>query len=148
MIISIQSKGEKCLYNLVNEDDFKYTMQDVSKYYFGARLGYKDILADEMAPFKFKTIVERYIIKDMDPATTLESHLYYLTEEDYEWRVYKQLKSKVRVSQLKKGSKDHYQEKVYTMDQLAAISPSEKEEAGMIVRELIVSKLALFAFSV
>ncbi|SDB38806.1 hypothetical protein [Butyrivibrio sp. INlla16] len=136
------------MYNIVNEDDFKYTMQDVSKYYFGARLSYTEILADEMAPFKFKTIVERYIVKDMDPATTLESHLYYLAEEDFQFQVFKQLKAKVRVSQLRKGSSDHYQEKVYTMNQLAAITPSEKEEAGMIVRELIVSKLALFAFSV
>lgn len=136
------------MYNIVNEDDFKYSMQDASKYYFGARMSYQNILADEMAPFKFKTIVERYIIKDLDPATTLESHLYHLTQEDYEWRVFKQLKSKVRVSQLKKGSKDHYQEKVYTMDQIAAISASEKEEAGMIIRELVISKLALFAFFV
>ncbi len=136
------------MYNIVNEDDFKYTMQDVSKYYFGARLSYTDILADEMAPFKFKTIVERYIARDTDPSTTLESHLYYLTEEDSEYRVYKQLKSKVRVSQLRKGSADHYQEKIYTMNELAAISSSEKEELGMIIRELIVSKLALFAFSV
>ena len=136
------------MYNIVNEDDFKYTMQDVSRYYFGARLSYKDILADEMAPFKFKTIVERYIIKDMDPSTTLESHLYYITEEDYEFRVYKQLKSKIRVSQLRKGKADHYQEKIYTMNEFAAISAEEKEKAGMIVRELVISKLALFAFSV
>ena len=147
MIYSERTQGDRRLYNIVNEDDFKYTMQDVSRYYLGARLSYKEILEDEMAPFKFKTIVERYIIKDIDAGTTLESHLYHLTDEDFEWRVYKQLKSKVRVSQLKKGSVDHYQEKVYTMDQLAAISSEEKEKSGMIVRELIISKLALLAFS-
>ncbi len=123
-------------------------MQDVSKYYFGCRLSYAEILSEEMAPFKFKTIVERYILKDIDSSTTLESHLYHLTEEDFEWRVYKQLKAKVRVSQLKKGSADHYQEKVYTMNQLAAFSAKEKEEAGMIIRELVISKLALLAFSI
>ncbi|WP_044912652.1 hypothetical protein [Butyrivibrio sp. WCE2006] len=135
------------MYNIINEDDFKYTMQDVSRYYLGARLSYREIMADEMAPFKFKTIVERYIAKDIDADTTLESHLYHLTDQDFEWRVFKQLRAKVRVSQLKKGSTDHYQEKVYTMDQLAAISPDSKESAGMIVRELIISKLALLAFS-
>ncbi|WP_029321614.1 hypothetical protein [Butyrivibrio sp. AE3004] len=135
------------MYNIVNEDDFKYTMQDVSRYYLGARLSYKEILADEMAPFKFKTIVERYIAKDIDANTTLESHLYHLSEEDFEWRVYKQLKAKIRISQLKKGSADHYREKVYTIEQLSAISPEEKESRGLIVRELIISKLALLAFS-
>ncbi|WP_408071012.1 hypothetical protein [Butyrivibrio sp. JL13D10] len=136
------------MYNIVNEDDFKYTMQDVSRYYLGARLSYNEILADEMAPFKFKTIVERYIVRNIDESTTLESHLYHLTQEDPEWRVYKQLKAKVRVSQLRKGSEDHYQEKVYTMNQLSAFSLQEKENAGMIIRELIISKLALLAFSV
>ncbi len=123
-------------------------MQDVSRYYLGCRLSYAEILSEEMAPFKFKTIVERYILKDIDSSTTLESHLYHLTEEDFEWRVYKQLKAKVRVSQLKMGSADHYQEKVYTMNQLAAFSAKEKEEAGMIIRELVISKLALLAFSI
>ena len=136
------------MYNIVNEDDFKYIMQDVSRYYLGCRMSYAEILSNEMAPFKFKTIVERYILKDIDSHTTLESHLYHLTEEDFEWRVYRQLKAKVRVSQLKKGSVDHYQEKVYTMNQLAAFSAKEKEEAGMIVRELVISKLALLAFSI
>lgn len=136
------------MYNIVNEDDFKYTMQDVSRYYLGARLSYAEILADEMAPFKFKTIVERYIVKDIDSSTTLESHLYHMTEEDFEFRVYKQLKARIRVSQLKKGSSNHYQEKVYTINQLTAISPSEKEECRMIIRELVISKLALLAFSI
>ncbi len=136
------------MYNIVNEDDFKYTMQDTSRYYFGARMSYGEILNNEMAPFKFKTIIERYLIKDLDPNTALESHLYYLDENSFEFRVYKQLKARVRVSQLKKGSQDHYCEKLYTMNELAAFSKEEKEKAGMIIRELVLSKLALFAFTV
>ncbi len=136
------------MYNIVNEDDFKYTMQDVSRYYFGARMSYGEILNNEMAPFKFKTIIERYLIKEIDPDTALESHLYYLNEDSFEFRVYKQLKARVRVSQLKKGSKDHYCEKLYTMNELAAFSKEEKENLGMIIRELVISKLALFAFTV
>ncbi len=136
------------MYNIVNEDDFKYTMQDVSRYYFGARLSYGEILRDEMANFKFKTILERYILKDISEETTLESHLYHISEDSFEFRVYKQLKARVRVSQLKKGSDNRYQEKLYTMNELAAIKPEEKEHLGLIVRELVISKLALFAFSV
>ncbi len=136
------------MYNIVNEDDFKYIMQDVSRYYYGCRLSYADILKDEMANFKFKTIIERYILRDLDSNTLLESHLYYLEPSSPEYRTLKQLKSKVRVTQLKKGSADHYKECIYTIEQLAAISPEEKEEKGFIVRELIISKLALFAFSV
>ncbi len=136
------------MYNIVNEDDFKYVMQDVSRYYFGARLSYNEILSQEMAPFKFKTILERYVLKDVDADTTLESHLYYLEDESFEARVYKQLKARVRVSQYKKNRTDLYQEKLYTINELASFTPEEKEKMGMIVRELVLSKLALFAFSV
>lgn len=136
------------MYNIVNEDDFKYVMQDVSRYYFGARLSYNEILSQEMAPFKFKTILERYVLKDVDSDTTLESHLYYLEDESFEARVYKQLKARVRVSQYKKNRTDLYQEKLYTINELASFTPEEKEKMGMIVRELVLSKLALFAFSV
>ncbi len=136
------------MYNIVNEDDFKYVMQDVSRYYFGARLSYNEILSQEMAPFKFKTILERYVLKDVDADTTLESHLYYLEDESFEARVYKQLKARVRVSQYKKNRTNLYQEKLYTINELASFTHEEKEKMGMIVRELVLSKLALFAFSV
>ena len=136
------------MYNIVNEDDFKYVMQDVSRYYFGARLSYNEILSQEMAPFKFKTILERYLLKDLDGDTTLESHLYYMKEDSFEARTYKQLKARVRVSQYKKNHTDLYQEKLYTINELASFSPEEKEMMGLIVRELVISKLALFAFSV
>ena len=136
------------MYNIVNEDDFKYIMQDVSRYYFGGRLSYKEIIDDEMAPFKFKTILERYILRDIDESSALESHLYHLDNNSPEWRVFKQLKAKVRVTQYKKGTTDRYTESVYTMDQLSSFSLEEKEEKGFIIRELILSKLGLLMFSV
>ncbi|WP_026494526.1 hypothetical protein [Butyrivibrio sp. WCD3002] len=136
------------MYNISNEDDFKYVMQDVSRYYFGARMNYREIIDNEMAPFKFKTILERYILRDLDRETTLESGLYYMNEDSPEFRVLKQLKARVRVSQLKNGKTDRYQEKLYTIGELSDISPEEKEKKGIIVRELVISKLALFAFSV
>jgi hypothetical protein len=136
------------MYNISNEDDFKYVMQDVSRYYFGARMNYREIIDNEMAPFKFKTILERYILRGLDRETTLESGLYYMNEDSPEFRVLKQLKARVRVSQLKNGKIDRYQEKLYTIGELSDISPEEKEKKGIIVRELVISKLALFAFSV
>ncbi len=136
------------MYNIVNEDDFKYTMQDVSRYYFGARLSYEEILKSETAPFKFKTILERYILKEVSADTTLESHLYFIEEDSFEFRVFKQLKAGVRVTQLKAGHTDRFCEKLYNMNELASITPAEKEKKSMIVRELVISKLALFAFTV
>ena len=136
--------------NIVNEDDFKYYMQDIERYYFGARYDYNDLLNNEMVPFKFKTIITKYIKDDVDYDTTLESHLYYMNSEKYDYRIYKQLRARVRVSQYKNpDNKDKgFKEKVYTIEQLVKISPEEKEKEGIIIRELILSKLALFGFSV
>ncbi len=136
--------------NIVNEDDFKYYMQDIERNYFGARYNYNELLNNEMVPFKFKTIITKYLKDDVDLSSTLESHLYYLTNENYDYRIYKQLKARVRVSEYKnqKDSSKGFREKIYKIEELARISPSEKEEKGIIIRELILSKLALFAFSV
>ena len=133
---------------VINEDDFKYYMQDAEKNYFGARYCYRELLNNEMVPFKFKTIIERYIKHETDEETTLESHLYYMTREESNYRVYKQLRARVRVFQFKKNKTDVYMEKLYPIDKLVQMTPQEKEEAGMIIRELVISKLALFAFVV
>ncbi len=134
--------------NIVNEDDFKYYMQDIERYYFGARYNYNELLNNEMVPFKFKTIITKYIKDDIDYDTTLESHLYYLDQTKYDYRIYKQLKARVRVSQYKNPDNQSkgFKEKVYTIEQLSKISPEEKTRQGILIRELILSKLALFGF--
>ena len=133
---------------VINEDDFKYYMQDAEKNYFGARYSYRELLNNEMVPFKFKTIIERYIKHETDEETTLESHFYYMTSDDANYRVYRQLKARVRVSQYKKNKTDVFKEKLYPIEKIVQMSPQEKEEAGIIIRELVISKLALFAFVV
>ena len=136
--------------NIVNENDFKYYMQDIERHYFGARYNYQELLNNEMVPFKFKTIITKYLKDEVDYDTTLESHLYHLTKDGFDYKIFKQLKGRVRVSQYKDPSRKEkgFKEKIYTIEQISKISPEEKESMGMIIRELIVSKLALFGFSV
>lgn len=80
--------------------DFKYFMQDTGSVYLGAKLSYAEILQDVMVNFKYKSIVEHYILKDTDPETTLESQFYYMTKEQFSYRTYEQLRAKVKVSVL------------------------------------------------
>lgn len=136
---------------LINhEEDFKYCMQDMERDYFGARYTYQELMQNELVPFKFKTIIERYLVRDIDRDTSLESHFYHMTKENPEYRVYRQLKARVRVTQIKnrKSGQTEYTEKVYTLEQLTALSQEKKLEKGIAIREIILSKLALFAFSV
>ncbi len=136
--------------SIINDDDFKYYMQDIERYYIGCRYDYKELLDNEMIPFKLKTIITKYIKDFVDYDTTLESHFYYMDREGFDYKIYKQLRTRVRVMQYKKPEdiSKGFKEKVYTVDQLVRIEPSEKERNGMIIRELIISKLALFGFSV
>lgn len=136
------------------DNDFKYFMQDTSCIYLGARYSYAEIMEHEMVSFKYKCIVEHYILKDTDLETTLESQLYYMTPDQFSYRTYMKLKAKVKVSMLaqKKSlfgkEKMIYENKVMNLDELVQMNLAKKKQCGMIVQELILSKLAMMAFSV
>lgn len=135
-------------------EDYKYVMQDVGAVYIGAKYSYEEIMENEMVNFKFKTIIEHYISKDTDLTTTLESHLYYMEQEQFSYRTYKQLKAKVKVSILeeKKGlfGRVHvgYRTKVLHLEELTAMNLAQKKKSGIVIQELILPKLALMGFSV
>lgn len=134
--------------------DYKYFMQDTGSVYLGAKLSYAEILQDEMVNFKYKSIVEHYIFKDTDPQTTLESQLYYMTKEQFSYRTYEQLKARVKVSILEEKKtlfgkkKNGYVTRTMPLSAFADINLAQKKARGVVIQELILSKLALMAFSV
>lgn len=134
--------------------DYKYFMQDTGSVYLGAKLSYTEILQDEMVNFKYKSIVEHYILKDTDPETTLESHFYYMTKEQFSYRTYEQLRAKVKVSILEEKKslfgkkKTGYTTKLMPIAAFADINLAQKKAKGVVIQELALSKLALMSFSV
>lgn len=136
------------------DNDFKYYMQDVGSLYFGARYSYEELMAHEMVPFKFKSIIEHYIAKDTQLDTTLESQFYYMTDDLFSYRTYMQLKAKVKISLLveKKplfgAKKTVYRTRVISLDEFVRMNLAQKKKCGVIIQEIILSKLALMAFSV
>lgn len=134
--------------------DYKYFMQDTGSVYLGAKLSYVEILQDEMVNFKYKSIVEHYIFKDTDPETTLESHLYYMTKEQFSYRTYEQLKAKVKVNILEEKKslfgkeKTGYTTKLMPLAAFADMNLAQKKAKGVVIQELAISKLALMSFSV
>jgi hypothetical protein len=134
--------------------DFKYFMQDTGSLYLGAKYSYAEILGDEMVTFKYKSIVEHYVLKDTDPETTLESQLYYMTPEQFSYRTYQQLKARVKVSmlvekkRLLRGSGVRYESKVMKLEEFVKMNLAQKKKCGVVVQELVLSKLAVMTFSV
>lgn len=134
--------------------DYKYFMQDAGSVYLGAKLSYAEIMQDEMVNFKYKSIVEHYIFKDTDPETTLESHLYYMTKDQFSFRTYEQLRAKVKISILEEkktlfgNKKAGYTTKLMPLKEFADMNLAQKKTKGVVVQELALSKLGLMSFSV
>jgi len=137
-------------------EDYKYGMQDTSHIYVGCKYTFAELLEAEDVLFKFRMIVERYILPEADLEDTLETHLYYLERGSFLVKLYTRMKMKVKVSVIeekrswfgagnrKEGSgRKQYVTKQFTIEQLTELSPGEKERQGLVVQELSVSKLAL-----
>ncbi len=131
----------------------KYTMQTISFVYIGAKFTYEELLANEDINFKFKAIVERYILPESTPDTTLESELYFLQEGTFIYKTYQQLRLSIKVSVLRekkhlfRKSTREYTEETWKLKDLVSMSAEEKEKAGVVIQELILSKTALLGFA-
>ncbi len=134
--------------------DYRHVIQNTSALYVGAKFNFQDIVKEEEVPFKFRTIMSRYILPEVDGEDTFESVIYYLQPEGFVYEVFLQLRTKVRTLELTRvkplfGKEKYiYKEHLYTMAELAAIPKEEKERMGIVIQEIQFSKLAIMAFSV
>lgn len=139
---------------ILQDNDFKYVLLDTGSVYLGARFTFAELLEQDMVPFKLKAIISHYILKEADRDTTLESQFYYMESGNFLYDTLQQLKIKVKVNVLEEKKtlfgkkKCRYVEKVLTLKELAEMNLARKKASGMIIREIIVSKLAMMAFSV
>ncbi len=135
-------------------EDFKYVMLDTAFLYLGAKYSYAELIENEEVPFKLRSVFERYIIPEMDPETTLESHFYHMESKEFSYKTYRQLKIKIKVSRLveKKGflglgqPKRVYVSEIIPLDKFVAIPKAQKERDGFLIQEIVISKLALMGF--
>lgn len=134
--------------------DFKYILQDTGSIYIGARYSYEELMHQELLPFKLKTILMQYILKEADASIILEDHFTSMTSDSFAYGVYKELKVKIKVSMPEEKKsftgkiKYRYVDKIYPLEGFAQIDSMEKAEMGMIVREIIYSKIGLLSFAV
>ncbi len=133
-------------------EEYKYSMQDAGNLYVGTKYTFEELINQEDIPFKFRLVVERYILPEADLEDTLETHLYYLDAKSFLVKIYGQIKAKVKISIIEEkksllgGKKKQYVTKMLAVEQLAGMSVAEKEARGVVVQELKMSKLALMAF--
>lgn len=130
-------------------EDYKYSMQDTGRLYVGSKYTFAELLDAEDVLFKFRMLIQRYILPEVDGGDTLESHLYYLEPGGFPAKLYGQMKARVRVNVIEERKsllgrrKREYVTKQLTVEQLTGMSKEEKEACGLVIQELSVSKLAL-----
>lgn len=135
-------------------ENYKYSLQDTAKVYIGAKYTFAELLEQDEVAFKFRLIVERYILaeKEVDPEDTLETHLYYLKPDSFLVQIYDRIKARVKINIIEeqKGifgrGKKRYVTKELNIRELTAMTPKEKEAKGVVIQEISMSKLALAGF--
>lgn len=135
-------------------EPYKYVMSDTANIYIGAKYSYEELLESDEMGFKFKSIISQYILKESAKENTLEAEFYYLSEDSFVYKTFEQLKCKVKIQMMQESKnlfgkvKSEYKEKVVSIKELAQINLAKKKGAGLIVSEIIISKLALMSFTV
>ena len=135
-------------------EPYKYIMQDTGSLYIGAKLTYSELIAHEQCGFKLKAIITQYVLKATDISNSLESEFYYLTGDSFVYETFEQLKARVRVRiPVQKKNifgkvSTVYTEKTYTIKELVNINLAKKKGMGLVITEVILSKLALMSFVV
>lgn len=130
-------------------EDYKYSMQDTARVYVGSRYTFAELLESEDVLFKFRLIVDKYILPEADKEDTLETHLYYLAPDSFLVKLYGQMKARVKVNVIEEkksffgGKKKAYVTRQFSVEELADMTPAQKERQGLVIQELSVSKLAL-----
>ncbi len=130
-------------------EDGKYCIQDVGRVYIGSKYTLGEILENEEIIFKFRMLTERYLLAHADPEDTLETHLYYLDNTNFLVQIYSRMKAMVKINIIEEKKRltgapvKQYTTKTIPVRELAEMSVDEKEEKGVVVQELSISKVAL-----
>ncbi|MCD8325557.1 MAG: hypothetical protein LUC90_02400 [Lachnospiraceae bacterium] len=133
--------------------DYRYVMQDAGKLYVGGKFSLGDLATEKDVPFKFQAILNVYVMKEVDPETTIESLFYYMEGTGMVYQTFQVLHTKIKVSEKREirkfrgGTKTEYREQIYSLDDFIAIPVAEKTRKGMLIQEIQCSKLAIMAFS-
>lgn len=137
-----------------NNNDFKYVIQDTNCIYFGKELTYAEMMDKDDVPFKFKAIISAHIAKDTDLNQKMTDHILQISDQEFSYRIYEQLRLTVRVCYKvqKKGLggkiKDKWIHKACSMKQFCSDYRSQAAGGDIMIEDFSISKLALMALSI
>jgi hypothetical protein len=140
--------------DMINNDDFKYIIQDTNCVYFGKELTYAEMLDKDDLPFKFKAIISAYVSKDTDLNVKMTDHILNMADNEFSKRIFEQLKMTVRVyyKTEKRGlggkTKVRWVHKACPLKKIKDEYRDEIINGNVKIEDISISKLALMAISI
>ena len=132
--------------------DFKYVMHDLTNIYIGAKHTYDELLVSEEVPFKLKTLISRFMLREVAGDTKIEDHIFYLKESDMSFQIYKEMKARFRLNVWKDESDGAkipgYRSSTYRITDIVGNEELMRKKDITIVEEIHITKLGLMAVSV
>lgn len=138
----------------MQNDDFKYIIQDTGSVYFGRELTYTEMMEREDVPFKFKAIINVHIARDADLNKKMSDHILELDTASFTYRIFEQLKLAVRVCykeekrSLTGRKKERWVHKTCPVKQFCAEYREKVKAHEMVLEDISISKLALMVINV
>ena len=135
----------------MKNQDFKYLCQDMTNLYIGARYSYDELLKLDEVPFKLKTVLSHYILKEVAGDIRIEDHIFYLDKHSLSYMVYQKMKAKFTlwVWQEKEGRKPAgYRRRTCRIEEIAESPELQADKDQIIVEELHITKLGLMGISI
>lgn len=129
--------------------DFKYVIQDVSRLYIGAKYTYQEMMNVDEIAFKLKAILSHYMLKEVAGDTTPENHVFYMQETDLSYMVYDQMKVRFKMlfPELSKKGTWQYRSEYHTISEIVHNKEWHEQKDQIVVEEMVVSKLQIMAMS-
>lgn len=134
--------------------DFKYVIQDINCIYFGRELSYAEMMDMDDVPFKFKAIISSYISRDTELDEKLTGHILKMTDREFSYRIYEQLKMTVRVCyrEERKGfggrTREKWVHRACPIKQFCGAYRDMVSAGDAVIEDISISKLALMGMSI
>ena len=130
----------------MEDREFKYIIQDFTSFQLGSRFTYADILDNDRVPFKFQSIVRLYLLKETSAERMLGEHLLSMTDNDFSYEVYRQLRPKVKFYVPARNG-DRFEQKVMKFVDFIRYKDENWNEKCMI-HDISISNLALMTYTI
>lgn len=138
----------------IQNNDFKYVIQDTNCIYFGRELTYTEMMDKEDVPFKFKAVISAHIAREIDLNKKMAEHILEISESAFSYRIFEQLRLTVRVCYKVSAKgfggkiKEKWVHKACSIGQFCKEYRDKTMQSEVMIEDFSISKLALLALSI